>query len=325
MYQPLTYDFLKTDKNRNTKEYSSVYKAQYDYYRPSRAHLKKPSKQAQDLQNKLIEKQKTNFTDKLGKNDRLKVKPISLHVDNEKLATHKPTSHIRSYDVPLHLCQGFESELLNMIEAGILVQCDKPTIWNTKAFPVPKNSDPTKCRIVGDFRGLNNVLLKLYWHTESSNQLLRHIDPKARYFCVIDATSGFHQVPVDSEASKLLTIVTNSGRYSFRVLPQGVCNSSALWNILTDGNARLDSELAILKNMDNFLVYRATLEDLEKKLEKFMEFAKKKNLKLNPKIFFILEQVEFGGSTVSAEKCENEDLIFISPKNKRVKTFEELR
>ena len=104
-----------------------------------------------------------------------------------------------------------------------------------------------------------------------------------------------------------------------------MCTSSALWNILTDGNARLDSELVILKNMDKFLLYRATLEDLEKKLEKFMEFAKKKNLKLNPKKFFISEEVEFGGNTVSTEKCENEDLFFISPRNKGIETFEELR
>ena len=69
------------------------------------------------------------------------------------------------------------------------------------------------------------------------------------------------------------------------------------------------------------MLYGRTLEDLEK----FMEFAKNKNLKLSPKKFFISEEVEFGGSTGSAEKCKNEDLIFISPKNKRIKSFEELR
>ena len=99
---------------------------------------------------------------------------------------------------------------------------------------------------------------------------------------MINATRGFHQVPVDPETSKLLTIVTNCGRFSYRVLLQGVCNSSALWNILTDGNSRLDSDLAILKNMDNFLLYGTSLEDLEQKLHKFMKFAAEKNLKLNP-------------------------------------------
>ena len=85
------------------KEYSSVYKAQYDHYKPSQSHLKKPSKQAQTLQNKLIEKHKNNFTDKLGKHDISKIKPSSLHVDNEKLALHKPTAHIKPYDAPFHL------------------------------------------------------------------------------------------------------------------------------------------------------------------------------------------------------------------------------
>ena len=246
-------DFLITYANKNEKSYSSVYKAQTaQYYTKSRGSLRKPSREAQALQDKLINKHKNNFVSKLSKQDRLNVKPVTLEVDINKLKQAKPTTHLKPYDVPYHLRQGFEAELLDMIEAGIIEQCTTHTEWNTKAFPVPKSSDPTKVRIVGDFRGLNGVLLKLYWHTESSNQLLRHIDPQAKYFCCIDATSGFHQVPVSPEASKLLTIVTNAGRFSYKVLPQGVCNSSALWNILTDGNSRIDSELQILKNMDDF-------------------------------------------------------------------------
>ena len=170
---------LSPKKNKSSKPYLHLYNAKYasSYYQPSRAHLKKPSKEAEKLQNKLIDRYKSNFKEKLGKDDRLNVKPVSLHVDKDKLETHRPMSHIRPYNVPFHLRQGFESELMNMLEAGVITQCDKPTLWNTKAFPVQKNSDPTKCRVVGDFRGLNNVLLKLYWHTESTNQLLRHIDP----------------------------------------------------------------------------------------------------------------------------------------------------
>ena len=281
--------FIHHYSNKNkSKEYSCVYKAAtMDYYSKSRPDLKKPSKEAEKLQTKLINKHSSNFVNKLSKDDRLKVKPIDLDLDKDKLAQAKAPGHLKPYDVPFHLRKGFEAELLDMLEAGIIQQCTQPTRWNTKAFPVPKSSDPTRCRIVGDFRGLNNVLLKLYWHTESSNQLLRHIDPNSKVFCVIDATSGFHQVPVSEEASKLLTIITTAGRFLYRVLPQGVCNSSALWNILTDGNSRIDSELQILKNMDDFLIFGQDMEELEKKLEKFMEFAKEKNLKLNPRKFFI--------------------------------------
>ena len=77
----------------------------------------------------------------MGPSDRLNVKPVSLHVDKAKLETVKPTSHIRPFDVPFHLRKGFDAELLNMIEGGILTQCTEPTEFNTKAFPVqtPQN------------------------------------------------------------------------------------------------------------------------------------------------------------------------------------------
>ena len=64
-------------------------------------------------------------------------------------------------------------------------------------------------------------------------------------------------------------------------MPQGVCISSALWNILSDGDSRLESQLNILKNVDDFLLYGRDKAKLEEKLQKFLQFAEKKNLKLN--------------------------------------------
>ena len=93
-----------------------------EYYSKSKANLKKPSKESQNLQNKLINKHKNNFVDKLSKKDRLKVEPIELQVDKEKLSQTRPTAHLKPYDVPFHLRKGFEAELLDMLEAGIIKQ-----------------------------------------------------------------------------------------------------------------------------------------------------------------------------------------------------------
>ena len=80
------YDFLHTYSNKNEKSYSSVYKAQtMEYYTKSKPDLKKPSKEAKTLQNKLISKHHHNFVDKLTKNDRLNVKPVELQVNPDKL------------------------------------------------------------------------------------------------------------------------------------------------------------------------------------------------------------------------------------------------
>ena len=177
---------------------------------------------------------------------------------------------------------------------------------------------------MADFRELNKALVRPNWPTESSNQLLRHIDPKARYFCTIDACSGYHQVRLCPESQDLCTIITQEGRFSYTVTPQGVCSSSDLFNLLTDGTTRYDSK-GTLKNMDDWLLFGATLQELEEKVLNLMLFCKDKNLKLNPEKLLISEQVEFGGSVISAETVRNEDVVFVGPKNKRVKAFQSLK
>ena len=42
---------------------------------------------------------------------------------------------------------------------------------------------------------------------------MRHLDPSAKYFAVFDAVSGFHQIPLHPESSKLLNITTQMGNY----------------------------------------------------------------------------------------------------------------
>ena len=119
-----------------------------------------------------------------------------------------------------------------------------------------------------DFKKLNQAIERPVWPTESSGQLLRHIDPEARYFASMDMTSGYHQIRVDEESSNLLAISTPMGRYKFTVLAQGVCSSSNIFNYLTDGSCRRDNSGA-LKNMDDVLLHGKTIKELKGKLENF--------------------------------------------------------
>ena len=80
-----------------------------------------------------------------------------------------------------------------------------------------------------------------------------------------------------------------------------------------------------MKNMDDWMLYARDMVKLEEKLEKFLEFAAKKNLKLKTKKFEIGSQVEFGGSVLTVVRVKNQELIFITPKGKRTKAFKELR
>ena len=48
-------------------------------------------------------------------------------------------------------------------------------------------------------------------------------------------------------------------------------------------------------------------------------------LKLKPSKMVILEEVEFAGTVVKAETVQNEDIVMIQPKDKRIKAFLDLK
>ena len=160
--------------------------------------------------------------------------------------------------------------------------------------------------------------------TESSGQLLRHIDPEAKYFASADMTSGYHQIRVDEESSNLLAISTPMGRYKFTVLAQGVCSSSDIFNYLTDGSFRRDNSGA-LKNMDDVLLHGKTIEELKGKLENFLAFCRDKNLKLKPSKLNIGKDVEFGGAVISSKIVKEEQVVCMLPKDKRIQAFLDMK
>ena len=111
---------------------------------------------------------------------------------------------------------------------------------------------------------------------------MRHVDPKSKFFACFDAISGYHQIRVDEESSKLLNIITQMGNYRFTVLGQGICSSQDLFNFITDGGTKLDEDFHCLKNIDDFLLFSDTLEGLEEQIKKLIQLCRKINLKLSP-------------------------------------------
>ena len=77
--------------------------------------------------------------------------------------------------------------------------------------------------------------------------------------------------------------------------------------------------------MDDILMHGQTLEELEKKLKVFMKYCEAKNLKLKPSKMVISEEVEFAGTAIRAEKKNDNDVVHILPREKRVKAFFELK
>ena len=168
--------------------------------------------ECQVVHKNILKKHAGIFKDKLGKMDRVNIPPVKLHLDETK---ETPPSNVgKPFDIPYHLRRPAKKEFVEMVEAGIVVPNDEPSNWRSQAFPRMKpGSDPPKCRWVTDFRKLNACLKRPIWGAESSSQVLRRVDPEAKYFACFDATSGFHQIRVCKESSKLMTIYRPWSRY----------------------------------------------------------------------------------------------------------------
>ena len=108
-----------------------------------------------------------------------------------------------------------------------------------------------------------------------------------------------------------------------RVLGQGICSASDIFNVVTDGSTRLDSN--VLKNMDDICFYADNLVDLERYVSEFLKFCKQKNLKLKTDKFRISENVEFAGATINAELVKGERIVNILPKDGRIMAFQNLK
>ena len=80
-----------------------------------------------------------------------------------------------------------------------------------------------------------------------------------------------------------------------------------------------------IKDMDDILLFGRTLEELKKKLEVFLEYCDEKNLKLKPSKMVISEEVEFPGTAIRAETIQDDDVVNILPRDKRIKAFMELK
>ena len=160
-----------------------------------------------EVNNKILTKYADIFKDKIGKMDRVNIPPVKLQLDETKNV--HPVHVKKPFDVAYHLRRPARKEFREMVDAGIVMPNNEPSAWCSQAFPRMKpGSDPPRCRWVTDFRSLNAALKRPVWGAESSSQVMRHIDPEARYFACFDTTSGFHQIRVDDESSKLMTIVT---------------------------------------------------------------------------------------------------------------------
>lgn len=187
---------------------------------------------------------------------------------------------------------------LDSLEAdGIIRKVADPTAWVHPIVTVPKRNG--KIRLCVDFRNLNRCIVRPRFETATPFQAVRTIPAGMRYFTVIDALKGYHQVPLDEESSALTTFSTPFGRYQYLRLPFGVTHAG------DDYSRRVadvfDDIPSSRRVIEDIVVFSSTYEEHKELVRTLLARANKHQVAVNvEKMVFAESAVKFGGYTLDA-------------------------
>ena len=157
---------------------------------------------------------------------RMNIPPVGIHLSSDAIPTavHAPRR------IPLPLYDKAKAEMERMLQKGIIREEKGPTEWCSPMVCVPKKSSDGSegLRICVDLTALNKYVQREARVLPSTEECLGRLK-NAKVMTKLDANSGYWQIPLTKEASKLTTFLTPFGRYSFRVLPFGITSASEIF------------------------------------------------------------------------------------------------
>ena len=202
-----------------------------------------------------------------------------------------------AYHIPLIIAKHWEDEvhrqLQEDVKRGVLrqVPAGEATEWCSRMVVTPKKNGQPRRTV--DYQPLNAVCLRETHHTPAPFDMVSSV-PGHAYKTVADAYSGYHQVQLDEESTKLTTFITPWGRYQYLRTPMGHCAAPDAYS------KRFDDAIASVerkfKCIDDVLLYDDSVESAFWHTYNFLETCYESGITLNPDKFrFCKREVEFVG------------------------------
>ncbi|KAL9963006.1 hypothetical protein ACROYT_G032167 [Oculina patagonica] len=214
--------------------------------------------------------------------------------------------------IPFPLLPKVKEELTRMLEAGIIEEVTEPTDWCAPMVPVVKPNG--KIRICVDLRKLNEAVKRERYILPT----LEDVAPKlagAKVFSKLDASSGYWQIPLHPDSTKLTTFITPMGRFCFRRLPFGITSAPEIFQHRM--TSLLKDQEGTTAIQDDIIVYGRSVAEHDKRLQEVFEIIAKSGLKLNEKKCEIRKpKICYFGSVVSEQG--------VSPDPDKVQAIQEL-
>lgn len=200
--------------------------------------------------------------------------------------------------------QLLKAELDNLLEAGIIEECEGP--WAAPIVLVPKSDG--SMRLCVDYQRLNAITVSDAYPLPRMDDLL-HAAKRTNYMSTIDLQAAYHQVPVHEKHRDKTGFVTPFGSYRFLRMPFGLKNAPATFQRLIDRFRRGLSDIVILAYLDDIIVlsdsFDKHIEDLQLVFDRLRQFCLRAK---RSKCVFARSEVKFLGHLIT------KDGISVDPK-----------
>ena len=183
------------------------------------------------------------------------------------------------------------------MEVDDIIEKVEHSEWASSTVPIVKaNGD---LRICGDYSVTINKFSVLEQYPIPTLEELLSTLSGGKKFTKIDLSQAYHQLELTPESRKYTTINTHLGLYQYKRLTFGVSSAVSIFQ-RTIENVLKDLPGCCVR-IDDILISGETdevhLENLHRVLTRLQDCG----LKLNPdKFFFMLDKVEYLGTTISA-------------------------
>lgn len=239
------------------------------------------------------------FKDELG---RFKGPPAKIYVDKEAAPRF-----FKARPVPYAMRGRVEAELDRLL-AQEIIEPVKHSEWAAPVVPVLKPDDTA--RLCGDYKLTVNQISKLEQYPIPRIEDLFATLSGGQKFSKLDLSHAYHQIPLDEEAKKYVTINTHKGLFTYRVLPFGVSSSPAIFQRTMEGLLQgiphvtifLDDVLLTGKDDREHLQTLATV--LKRLQEAGLRLKRAKCLFMNEEVMFLGHKVDATGLHPVHEKVQ---------------------
>ena len=198
---------------------------------------------------------------------------VQYHINIDQTFKHviHPPRHI-----PVTLRPKIQDELECMEKLNVIEKVEVPTEWvNSMVTIIKPNGQLHICIYPCN---LNRAVKREYYPMQTIEEVVTRM-PNTKYFSVLDASSGFWQVSLDTENTDLCTFNTPFGRYKFKCLPFGLSSSQDVFqNLLSEMFEYIEGVEVVV---DDVLIWGETEDQHDFCLMKVLERARSRNLKLN--------------------------------------------